>query len=49
MPNRIPDNFCDHWNLIPAWYINANIYIFWCQDCDTFILKDFTRLKANND
>ena len=46
MSDRIPNYFCDHYNLVPIWYITANIYIFWCQDCDIFILRDFTQLGA---
>ena len=49
MSDRIPDFFCEHFNLIPVWYISANIYIFWCQDCDTFILRDYLQLGYFND
>lgn len=46
MSNRIDSYFkCEHYNLIPVWYISANIYIFWCQDCDIFILKDYLGLQ----
>lgn len=45
MQNRIQKYyFCDHKNLIPAWFINSNLYIFLCKDCDTFILRDFKYL-----
>jgi hypothetical protein len=37
--------FCDHYNIIPVWYIEANMYIFWCKDCNTFILRDFLELR----
>jgi len=46
MQNRMPNyyHFCDHFNLVPVWYITVNVYIFWCKDCDTFILRDFNNL-----
>ena len=39
MKNRIPKYNCPHYNITPIWYINGQMYIFWCRDCDTFILK----------
>jgi hypothetical protein len=36
---------CIHNNWIPAYFVSANIYIFWCSDCQTFILRDFNNLK----
>ncbi len=43
MYNRLNETIenCDHFNFIPAWFVTSNIYIFWCPDCKTFILKDF--------
>jgi hypothetical protein len=45
MTNRINNwTECDHFNLIPIWFISANMYIFWCQDCDIFLLRDYLEL-----
>jgi len=45
MSNRINNwTKCDHSNLTPIWFIDINIYIFWCRDCKAFILRDFNNL-----
>ena len=45
MSNRVPDKFCEHYNLIPIWFITGTIYIFLCKDCGIFILRDFNNIN----
>jgi len=32
--------YCSHFDIKPIWYINSNTYIFYCEECNSFILKE---------
>jgi hypothetical protein len=46
MTNRISKWLkCDHFNWTPCIYISADIYIFYCADCNTLIMRDYKKLN----